>query len=406
VEQTPSVRERRNTLEYVDRVDGEFDPGWHHVASGPGGLGELPELVPVVPGVDRPGVEGRSGRTHNCDGSARWPTLQDYAAQNVYCRWRQKPRCFAREKLLMLDETEGSISHAGLPHPQTTLVATRDRLLATLEPTATAHRSAFGRRARSLELPDQRATSEIQLVAPGSRALAFVHGDGRKRSLAFVPKLTTQRSLRRKLRPLGAGFERRLAFGLTRMLCAHHAPVLIGLLFLACTDSRATDHAAQVTSLVKQVKELSEKLEALRGRVVSNELDIILLKPEESVQIGPESTGFQRLDTGTGVFFVSVKNLKAYGDGYRMTLSIGNPQAIAYPDPVIKVSWGRRYDSKRDSDYQAWKAKLPSVQKSVLKSIKSASWNPIDVVIAPATPEETGVILVEVTTPRVEMSRD
>jgi hypothetical protein len=108
-------------------------------------------------------------------------------------------------------------------------------------------------------------------------------------------------------------------------------------------DSRSSSEASQKTS--DRMQALEAKVEALENKIALYKYLIDEKQPKTSViQLDPSSRSFQRLDSDSSSFLVSVTDANPYLNGYRLKLDIGNPSSATYPNVSVTIKWTRTYD--------------------------------------------------------------
>ena len=122
----------------------------------------------------------------------------------------------------------------------------------------------------------------------------------------------------------------------------------------------------------------------------------------EAVFDAADSTGFSRINSESGFFLVSLKNVEPYLDGYRVTVKVGNPLSADYSNLKFDVSWGKKYESKDAANdpkaFQNWQASLHTKEISMPDKLLSGSWNMIQLVLSPAKSDELGYISIKLST--------
>jgi hypothetical protein len=148
----------------------------------------------------------------------------------------------------------------------------------------------------------------------------------------------------------------------------------------------------------KQIEQLENQIVTLRERVKASEsaasnLETRVLKLElaqsnhESIEVDLTSRQYQRLDTETGTFLISVEDVSPYLDGYRVTLSIGNPSYATYKGFDLHAKWSGAYDWTKYSEasFKQWEASIREKSDSFPDSLDPGKWNKVDLLL-PSTP--------------------
>jgi hypothetical protein len=137
-----------------------------------------------------------------------------------------------------------------------------------------------------------------------------------------------------------------------------------------------------------EIEKLTKEVSTLRFRLsmVGTEHD--------SAEFDPTNSQFQRIDSDLGIFFVSVQDVKPFGDGVRVRLHIGNPTAASYAGLKLQISYGAR-SPKEDEDAKAWESWYSTIkekEESITSTIASGSWNPNYVTLPAIVPERFGYL--------------
>lgn len=107
-----------------------------------------------------------------------------------------------------------------------------------------------------------------------------------------------------------------------------------------------------------------------------------------------------------GYFLVACDDATSYLNGHRLTLRVGNPQAVNYNGITLTVSWGRKLPEK------LWEVGWHEQELSGLNtqrfqfptSIPPGSWATLHVVLAPSTPEDLAVVVISVESNSVRLA--
>jgi hypothetical protein len=132
-----------------------------------------------------------------------------------------------------------------------------------------------------------------------------------------------------------------------------------------------------------RVKTLERQVAALQKRIgIFNRAEFY-----DFAMIAPSESGFQVVRHSTGLFFLSVERWEPYANGYRLHMKIGNPMAADYSNVTVSVEWG---DERSET-------KLPG-------RIRSHTWNPASIVVAPLAASEISTVTVKLDAPTVHMN--
>lgn len=171
--------------------------------------------------------------------------------------------------------------------------------------------------------------------------------------------------------------------------------------------ARVAKIQADLNSLEKEVGELSKTVEGMRSQLTRVEFSQFT-NSHGSITIDPASPkSYQRLDSNTGSFFVSLSDVVPFLDGYKVILNVGNPLDVTYSGFTLDVKWGPRYDYSKFSvpTYTAWSKQLREQKFPYADSLSPGAWNKVSVVISPAKAEDLGYLELSIETDTVQMYR-
>ncbi|MHA1685591.1 MAG: DUF3251 domain-containing protein [Candidatus Heimdallarchaeaceae archaeon] len=165
------------------------------------------------------------------------------------------------------------------------------------------------------------------------------------------------------------------------------AIVISVLLLSGCTEDRINKLEQEVSQLQRQIQELQFKV--LSVEYSQDRYNTVVLDPSSP-------KGYQRINTSSGFFLISLMSMESYLDGYKLILHIGNPSTATYKGFNLKVKWGKRFEYKEFlsdfSAYNKWKETLQEKKVEYTDDLNPASWNKIEFIISPAKPEQLGYI--------------
>jgi hypothetical protein len=177
--------------------------------------------------------------------------------------------------------------------------------------------------------------------------------------------------------------------------------LIVLLLCYGCTQP--TDPGVTV---ITPSKKPDKQLEELKGRLDKIEKDTSRLRFDldaeksryGSLVIDPSSKGYQRLDTSTGTFLVSLKDVQPYADGFKLKLTIGNPSYAQYNGFVLDVTWNKSFEKFTTED---WGHAQHEKTFNYTEKLMPGSWNTISLILSPAQKEELEFIEISMTTDQV-----
>jgi hypothetical protein len=170
---------------------------------------------------------------------------------------------------------------------------------------------------------------------------------------------------------------------------------------------------ARIEKLQEQIEDLRKEITALKssgvdlaGRLFKIEMS---QNPYENVPFDLTSRSFQRVDTSTGIFLVSVLEASTYLDGYRVVLNIGNPSFATYTDFKLKIEWNRKYDWEKYTAASFGEWRKATREKEVTypePPLKPGSWNRVEVLLPSTRDDELAYFVLSMETPTISLKTE
>lgn len=193
---------------------------------------------------------------------------------------------------------------------------------------------------------------------------------------------------------------------------AYNLMSLLILLWPVELWAQAKQPPAPQAGLQKQVEELRQEVQNLRQRLSRLNLDVIRLRAAQdaykTVELDPASPRkYQRIDSDTGSFLISVEEAEPYLDGYKVQLEIGNPSSASYSGFSVTVRWGKKYDwDKFDAaSHEKWEKSIREKEISFTNSLVPGMWNRVELILTPTKADELGFLEVSIKTDTISFRR-
>lgn len=166
----------------------------------------------------------------------------------------------------------------------------------------------------------------------------------------------------------------------------------------ASADKQLHDyHADRINSLESKVMRLELNVNRQTNRYKAAEFD-------------PSEETYQRIDSDVASFAVSLSNLQAYGDGSRITVKVGNPNAATFNNVKLNVKYGPRWPDSSDPKFSEKAAEVEKQVRSkeitLTKNIVAGSWNPNPIVLPGIKPEVLGFLEISIITDTVFLNQN
>ena len=167
--------------------------------------------------------------------------------------------------------------------------------------------------------------------------------------------------------------------------------------------------APSISALEERVSALEKKVAALESSVSFNSF-LVSQKQEKhpSIQLDPSAHTFQMLDGDDSTFLISVRNVTPYLNGYRVTLSVGNPEDATFSNVTFNIRWAKAYDySHYTADsYQKWQKSVNEKEITLNTNLLPGSWNTVNIDLVPCAADETGFMELSMKTPSIILQTD
>ncbi|HWZ95029.1 MAG TPA: hypothetical protein VNW30_07530 [Opitutaceae bacterium] len=164
--------------------------------------------------------------------------------------------------------------------------------------------------------------------------------------------------------------------------------LVLCLLVTGCTDKA---NQARIATLEERNKRLVD--EGILMRQDMGQLKADVKKDEEAVlfllakiteidggkpaSLSATTKGFELAKTEYGSFLISLVNVEPYLDGFRVTLSIGNPLDADISDGTISINYGTSSTDAHNS-----------VSQTIEQPIAGGHWTEVVIMVAPAKAEQ------------------
>jgi hypothetical protein len=123
---------------------------------------------------------------------------------------------------------------------------------------------------------------------------------------------------------------------------------------------------------------------------------------DSGIMLHTDSQGFQVLNAGPGDFLVSVKSVKPYLTGFKITINVGNPMDAKFSDADLKLQWGQAH--VQGTSFANWYSKLQTKDKNLTSPLYPGTWTPVTFIVTPATPRDLGYLYLTMSVQQVQLS--
>lgn len=179
-----------------------------------------------------------------------------------------------------------------------------------------------------------------------------------------------------------------------------------------------------VISNKTEIQKASEKVDDLTVKLDELNIELDILKEKNKYayfNCKDLKKGFTVINADSGILYVSIKEVKPYLDGYKITLAIGNPNLVTYINPEINLSWNipphkqwekqyafikNKENTKENLPFPLWKDTLQQKSYCANKRFLPGIWNEIELDIANVTIDQLEYCTLSITTGTVLLSLD
>jgi hypothetical protein len=169
--------------------------------------------------------------------------------------------------------------------------------------------------------------------------------------------------------------------------------VVLGLSCRLTPDPRLAELEKKVSDLQQTQEGFKFDIEFLKNRAESlTALD--QQSQPHSATFSPSEKGLQIIHYDSGYLLVSLQDVKPYANGYKATFHFGNPLQVTLAGADVELKWGPK--RQKDMKITDWAARFRSAKQSLTQNLLPGSWNPVEVILVPASPDDVGQI--EITT--------
>ncbi|WP_109478147.1 DUF3251 domain-containing protein [Paraburkholderia sp. C35] len=185
--------------------------------------------------------------------------------------------------------------------------------------------------------------------------------------------------------------------------------LLLTIVVTACTPAKDPE----VTSLSETVKELRAQvaqMDQMRANNAKLEQRVSMLEVQQkwaqdtTSMLDVTDKGYSIAKTNLGELLFAVQDMTPYGNGVKLKLLVGNPGMATYNGAKLNFKWGKSLDiSQPDFSYGDWEKSLHSKELTVPNTLYPGTWNPVEVILAPAKPDETAYLSVAASLNNVQL---
>lgn len=152
-------------------------------------------------------------------------------------------------------------------------------------------------------------------------------------------------------------------------------------------NKKETELSARLTQLENSIAEQKRDLNSIKDQYHKLSEQVLDFRIENDLSqmafFTPDTKSAQPITTNAGIFFISLRNIEKYANGFKLLFQIGNPSSITIESMEIEVIYGP-LNNKR-------KYKI-----TLTKPILASQWNDFSVVLAPASENDLAHIAITV----------
>ncbi len=202
-----------------------------------------------------------------------------------------------------------------------------------------------------------------------------------------------------------------LAFGVTGLIsCNAEAPEKKAAALepkVVALEAKVADLEKRLDENAKPTTQHAASIAELQGKVGWLETRVDIIEDEEGT-LDPTLKAYAFVKTRAGNLLLAVDNVVPFGDGQKVTFRVGNPHTITFNGFTMKVRYGPREPSYPEKKfdiavYNAWQASFREKELKVTESLIPGKWNHVNVVLAPAKPQDIGSLGVRIAIDQVSL---
>lgn len=119
--------------------------------------------------------------------------------------------------------------------------------------------------------------------------------------------------------------------------------------------------------------------------------------------LNPYSKSYQSIETGTGIFLISVGKVEPTATGTRLQLNIGNPNYADYQDFQLKLIWGKKWVDGINTTYEQWRQSLSGAEYTFQGRLEKGKWNTVTIDLISPDKEPLDYLECELSVSSVEL---
>lgn len=167
--------------------------------------------------------------------------------------------------------------------------------------------------------------------------------------------------------------------------------------------SMATYVGSLEESINNYTKNLENGLNTYSERLQKNLESQLTGLSSKTIELDLRSQAYQKIETTTGMFLISVQDMEEIAGGYRLHLRIGNPNYADFRDFTLRLVWGSQWSPNSKLTFDHWRDTLRGAQYSFKGKLERGKWNEIEVDLIPATKEELAYVECELGIGAIEL---
>jgi len=166
---------------------------------------------------------------------------------------------------------------------------------------------------------------------------------------------------------------------------------LVSVLLISCTDpelkKQFNEHANRIDSLESKIKNMEIEIEIIsRDRT----FDELIKSFDEIAYLTPGADGYSIIKTRLGAITIILKDVRAYANGSRITLQIGNTTSATMTGAKATIQWG-----SVDNEGFVIQETEREREVTINQDLRSGRWTDVNVVLEGFQPVELGYVRIK-----------
>ena len=167
---------------------------------------------------------------------------------------------------------------------------------------------------------------------------------------------------------------------------------------------------ADTSGLQGRVQDLEHRVDSLSTQLAFQRLRLSGLESQgQSVTFDPiTSEGYDVLQGPLAAFALSIEDVRAFANGTRLVLQVGNTSSVTFNGADFSVTYGPSSPMDTDAEdwlerYDAWREGLMRAELTTSATLSPGVWNEVHLNLPGIEPSALGHLRLEISTNRIRL---